>query len=187
MTEPTVCSSEQTGRTAEVSPALAARLVGGQINLAEFVGLRRSTLYAIASVAYQLLNSGRVEQARRIYRGLVAADPYDSVFRCHLAAAHQRLGELDEAVSEYTAALRFNYANVDALAGRSEILLQRGRIAEAVQDLRAVLTHDPQGRRATTLRARAILQALRAAAAQTTQATQTMEQASTDANIESGV
>jgi tetratricopeptide (TPR) repeat protein len=168
MTQPNVRSPQQDGRTASVPPALAARLVGGQINLAEFVGLRRATLYAIAGVAYQMLNSGRVEQARQIYRGLVAADPYDSVFRCHLAAAHQRLGELDEAVGEYTAALRFNYANVDALAGRSEILLQRGRINEAVQDLRAVLTHDPQGTRATTLRARAILQALRTAAAHTT-------------------
>ncbi|HEV2801903.1 MAG TPA: tetratricopeptide repeat protein [Pyrinomonadaceae bacterium] len=173
MTQTTARSSQQNGRPANVPPALASRLVGGQINLAEFVGLRRATLYAIAGIAYQLLNSGRIEQARLIYRGLVAADPYDSVFRCHLAAAHQRLGELDEALAEYTAALRFNYANVDALAGRSEILLQRGRIDEAVRDLRAVLTLDPKAERATTLRARAVLQALRTAAAQTTGQTST--------------
>lgn len=156
-----------------IPPALAARLVGGEINLAEFVGLRRDALYAIARVGYQFLNSGRVEQARQVYRGLVAADPYDSVFRCHLAAAHQRLGDLDEAVEEYTAALRFNYANVDALAGRSEIFLQRGRIADAVADLRAVITLDPQAERATTLRARAILQTLRNAAAQATRQSST--------------
>jgi Tfp pilus assembly protein PilF len=151
-----------------VPPALAAQLIGGEINVAEFVGLGRDALYAIARVGYQFLNGGRVEQARQVYRGLVAADPYDSVFRCHLAAAHHRLGDLDEALKEYTAALRFNYANVDALAGRSEIFLQRGRIAEAVADLHAVLTHDPQAQRASTLRARAILPALRNAAAQAT-------------------
>lgn len=149
-----------------VPPALAAQLIGGEINVAEFVGLGRDALYAIARVGYQFLNGGRVEQARQVYRGLIAADPYDSVFRCHLAAAHHRLGDLDEAVKEYTAALRFNYANVDALAGRSEIFLQRGRIAEAVADLQAVITHDPHSQRATTLRARAILPALRNAAAQ---------------------
>lgn len=166
------------GRTPQtpvrVPPALAARLVGGEINLAEFVGLRRDTLYAIARVGYQFLNSGRIEQARRVYRGLVAADPYDSVFRCHLAAAHHRLGDLDDAVEEYTAALRFNHANVDALAGRSEIFLQRGRIGEAVADLRAVIALDPHAQRATTLRARAVLQTLRnAAAAQATSQTST--------------
>lgn len=161
-------NSRPTPQPVRVPPALAERLVGGEINLAEFVGLGREALYTIARVGYQFLNGGRVEQARQVYRGLVAADPYDSVFRCHLAAAHHRLGDLDEAVKEYTAALRFNYANVDALAGRSEIFLQRGRIAEAIADLHAVITHDPHGQRATTLRARAILPALRDAAAQAT-------------------
>lgn len=153
--------SKHSSAEVQVPPALAARLVGGEINLAEFVGLKRETLYAIAQVGYQFLNSGKVEQARQIYRGLVAADPYDSVFHCHLAAAHHRLGDLDQALEEYTHALRFNFANTDALAGRSEIYLQHGRIAEALRDLRAAIELDPQGQKATTMRARAILVALR--------------------------
>lgn len=151
----------------QVAPELAERLVGGEINLAEFVGLGREQLYAIAQVAYQLYNSGKVEQAREIYRGLVAADPLDSVFHCHLAASHHRLGDLDEAFSEYTAALRFNFANQDALAGRGEIHLQRGSLAEAVSDLRAAVELDAEGKRATTLRARAILIAIKEALAKT--------------------
>nr|MDQ3805263.1 hypothetical protein [Acidobacteriota bacterium] len=89
-----------------VPPELAARLVRGEITLAEFAGLRREELYAIAQVGYQLLNGGRLEDARAVYRGLAAADPFDSVFRCHLAAAHLRLGDADEAVKEFNAALR---------------------------------------------------------------------------------
>lgn len=144
----------------DVPPELAARLVGGQINLAEFVGLRREQLYAIAQVGYQFYNSGKVEAARDIYQGLVAADPYDSVFRCHLAATHHRLGEFDEAVAEYTEALRYNVANQDALAGRGEIYLQRGQLAEALADLGQAIQLDPEGKRDTTLRARAILIAI---------------------------
>lgn len=160
---------EQTTDAADVPEELAARLVGGEINLAEFAGLTRQTLYAIASVAYHLFNSGKVEQARLIYRGLVAADPLDSVFHCHLAAAHQRLGELDEALEEYTQSLRFNVANQDALAGRGEIHLQRARVPEGIADLRAAIELDPDGKRATTVRARAILIALKEAMDKTRQ------------------
>lgn len=141
----------------DVPPALAARLVEGEITLAEFVGLSRPTLYAIARLGYQLLVSGKPEQAREIYSGLVAADPYDSVFHCHLAAAHQRLGEIDEAFEEYSAALRYNIANAEALAGRGEIYLERGQLAEAIEDLSAAVRLDPSGKRHTTLRAGAIL------------------------------
>ncbi|HWS52566.1 MAG TPA: tetratricopeptide repeat protein [Pyrinomonadaceae bacterium] len=145
-------------------PALAARLVRGEATLAEFAGLGREELYAIARVGYQLLNGGRLEDARAVYRGLAAADPFDSVFRCHLAAAHLRLGEAEEAVKEFTAALRLNVANVDALSGRGEAHLTRGRVAEAVTDLTQALRLDPEAKRPSTLRARALLVALKEAA-----------------------
>lgn len=154
---------------AQVPQAMAARLVGGEITIAEFVGLKREQLYAIAQVGYKLYNSGKLEQARDIYRGLVAADPYDSVFHCHLAATHHRLGELDEALAQYTEALRFNIANQEALAGRGEIYLHRARLTEALNDLRAAIELDPESKRATTARARAILIALKEAVDKATQ------------------
>lgn len=147
-----------------VPPELAARLVRGEVTLAEFAGLGREELYAIARVGYQLLNGGRLEDARAVYRGLAAADPFDSVFRCHLAAAHLRLGDADEAVKEFDAALRLNVANVDALSGRGEAHLTRGRVAEAVTDLAQALRLDPEAKRPSTLRARALLLAIKEAA-----------------------
>jgi len=149
---------------AKVSPELAARLIGGQMTLAEFTGLSRETLYEIAQIGYRMLNSGKLEQAREIYRGLVAADPYDSVFHCHLAAAHHRLGDLDSALKEYTQALQFNYANADALVGRGEIYLHQEQLSEAVKDLRKATELDPQAEKPSTVRARAILLALNDAA-----------------------
>src|ERR1051326_2421964 len=145
----------------QIPPELAERLFEGEINFAEFLGLTRGTLYAIAEVGYQLLTSGKVDQAKQIYQGLVAADPYDSVFHCHLAAAHHKLGELDEAREEYTQALQFNNANADALSGRGEIFFNQGKLTEAFHDLKAAIELDPQAKLPSSVRARAILLALK--------------------------
>ena len=144
-----------------IPPELAERLYEGEITLAEFVGLTRNTLYAIADVGYQMLTSGKLEEAKQIYKGLVAADPYDSVFHCHLAATHHKLGEMDEALEEYTQALQFNYANIDALAGRGEIYFNKGQLTEAVTDLKSAIELDPDGKLASTVRARAVIIAIK--------------------------
>ena len=139
----------------------ATLLASGQITLAEYVGLNRKELYVIAQQAYQLLNSGKLEEARDIYQGLVAADPYDSVFHCHLGSVLLRLGKPDEALKEFDAALQYNIANVDAFAGRGEIRLAQGSLKEAVADLRKAIELDPEGKRASTKRARAALLSLK--------------------------
>lgn len=145
---------------------IQGKLATGQITIAEAVGMSRKQLYAIAGQGYKLLNSGRLEEARQIYAGLVAADPFDSVFHCHLGACLWRLGELDRAFEEYDAALRFNIANVDALAGRGELYLLKGEVKKGIEDLRKALENDPQAARPSTARARALLLSLRQAAEQ---------------------
>ncbi|HEX8351692.1 MAG TPA: tetratricopeptide repeat protein [Pyrinomonadaceae bacterium] len=154
------------GRDARRAPdtEAAERLATGQSTLADFLGLGRERLYEMAGVAYGLMNSGKLEEALTIYRGLVAADPFDSVFRCHLGAAELRRGRAAEAAAEFTNALRFNRANADALSGRGEAYLRLGRPAEAVEDLRAAVKLDPHARRPSTVRARALLVSLRQAA-----------------------
>lgn len=142
----------------------AERLATGQSTLGQFLGLGREKLYEIAGVAYGLMNSGKLEEALNIYRGLVAADPFDSVFRCHLGAVELRRGRAAEAAAEFTNALRFNRANADALSGRGEANLRLGLLAEAVEDLRAAVALDPPARRPSTVRARALLVSLRQAA-----------------------
>jgi tetratricopeptide (TPR) repeat protein len=152
------------GGVREVSRAAAERLATGQSTLAEFIGLGRERLYEIAHTAYGLMNAGKLEEAHVIYSGLVAADPFDSVFRCHLGAVELRRGRAAEAAAEFDAAIRFNRANADALAGRGEARLRLGRVGEAVEDLRAAVALDPPARRPSTIRARALLASLRQAA-----------------------
>ncbi len=142
---------------------LPAMLIRGEVTLGDVFGLDRDSLYEIARLGYGLLNSGNLREAKQIYLGLVAADPYDSVFHCHLAAVHHSLGELDEAFQQYNEALNFNYANVDALVGRAEIQLSRGNMTASISALKQAIEIDPEGIRPSTQRARALLLALKRA------------------------
>jgi Tfp pilus assembly protein PilF len=155
--------SEQTSNVPEVEipPQLAEMLINGEITLAEFLGLSRQQLYSIAEVGYQMLSSGKLDQAKQIYKGLVEADPYDSVFHCHLAAVHHKMGELEEARVEYSKALDFNFGNIDALSGRGEIYFNQGKLTEAVNDLKSAIDLDPQGKLPSSVRARAVLVAIK--------------------------
>jgi len=153
-------TNKEEARKREIQEKLAT----GQMTIAEAVGISRKQLYTIAHRGYQLLNSGRLEEARQIYAGLVAADPYDSVFHCHLGAVLWRMGETDKAFDEYNASIRLNIANVDALAGRGEIYLLKGEVKKGIEDLRKALENDPQGTHPSSIRARALLLSLRKAA-----------------------
>jgi Tfp pilus assembly protein PilF len=144
----------------EFSPELPAMLMRGEITLAQIFGLDRESLYRIAQVGYGLLNSGNLRDAKQIYLGLVAAEPCDSVFHCHLAAVHHRLGEIDEAFEQYNEALNFNCANVDALVGRGEIYLNRGELLKGLADLKCAIETKGTSQRPSIERAHALLHAL---------------------------
>lgn len=140
---------------------LAASLLRGEVTLANVYGLDQDALYEIANIGFRFLTSGKLSEARQIYQGLVAADPFDSVFHCHLGATHQKLGEFDQAFEQYETALRLNQANVDALAGRGEIHLIRGALVQGVSDLRRALELDREAVRPSTARAHKLLSTLR--------------------------
>lgn len=149
-----------TEKTQRATPYMAERLAiaaSGKATIAEAAGINKKQLYEIAEKGYLLFSQGKLEDARRIYEGLVAADPFDSVFHCHLGAVLWRSGDTERAFEEYDAAVRFNIANVDALAGRGELLIARGEIEKGFVDLSRALENDPKCLRPSAQRARALL------------------------------
>jgi len=153
-------TDSRAARHAGAFPPQAVHLVPS----ATIRGRNPVSLAKTASVlGYGLLNSGNLRGAKQIYSGLVAADPYDSVFHCHLAAVHHRLGELDEAFQQYSEALNLNFANVDALVGCAEIHLSRGEVAAGISALKRAVEIDQEGTRQSAQRARALLLALKRA------------------------
>ena len=145
---------------------VSEKLIRGEITLGQFLGMPKKQLYEWAESAHQALQAGSPKQALEIFKGLVAASPYDSVFHCQLAATYMTLEQYDEAFSEFELALRFNASNVDALVGRGEILLRRGKVPEGLADFTRALEKDPQMKRATTQRAHSVLLVLKQQAEQ---------------------
>lgn len=159
-------SPTQATKEFNIPKELGERLLRGDITVGEFFGLSQRSLYAIANIGHQMLKSNNFEGARDVFEGLVAAAPYDSVFRTHLGATYANLERYDEALEQYTKAINFNYANSDALTGRGELLLRAKRVPEAIRDLQAAVKYDPANRKASTNRARTILTLLERAAQQ---------------------
>ncbi|MDC0712857.1 BTAD domain-containing putative transcriptional regulator [Stigmatella sp. ncwal1] len=148
---------------------MSQRLIAGEITPAQFLGLSQEQLYALASRGYDLMVGGHTQSAIDILKGLTAAAPYDSVFHCHLAAAYVQADRFQEGLESYNRSIQLNIANVDALGGRSELLLREGKVAEALADIQAALQLDPEAKRETTQRARTALLLLQSMA-ETTEA-----------------
>jgi tetratricopeptide (TPR) repeat protein len=137
------------------------KLGSGQITIAEYVGLGKRELYDIAKHGYKLLERGKIDEAREIYQGLVSADPYDSVFHCHLGSIYARQNEQDKAFEQFNLAIQYNIQNVDAFVGRGEIFLSKGEIQKAIDDFKRATEFDKEDKHGSTIRAKAILFALK--------------------------
>lgn len=135
----------------------AEKMIRGEITLGQFLGMSRKALYDFANTGHQLLQAGSTQQALQIFKGLVAADPYDSVFHCQLAATYMTLEQFDEAFEEFEQSLRFNPGNVDALVGRGEIHLRRGNVPAGLADFTQATQRDPELKHRSTQRARSML------------------------------
>ncbi|WP_245767283.1 tetratricopeptide repeat protein [Stigmatella erecta] len=146
---------------------MSQRLIAGELTPAQFLGLSQEQVYALATRGYELLVRGNTQAAIDIFKGLTAAAPYDSVFHCHLGAAYVQAERFQEGLEAFNRSLQLNIANVDALGGRSELLLREGKVAEALADIQAALQLDPEAKRETTQRARTALLLLQSMAEDT--------------------
>ena len=132
----------------------------GNITLGELEGIPKKTQYEIADRGFKLLNEGKLDEAEKIFRGLITLDPFDSYFHTVMGSIHQRRQMGDEAIEEYSRALKVNPYNATALANRGEIFFQQGRVLEATQDIQAALDADPDFVEPATARARILAMAL---------------------------
>ena len=57
--------------------------------------------------------------------------------------AHRKLGQFDEAISDYTESLRLQPNNVKTLNNRGYSYAKKGLYMEAIQDYNTVLSIDP--------------------------------------------
>ncbi len=93
--------------------------------------------------AVQLLNAGRLDEARRAFEAARDLDPHFALFRLDLARTYARLGEWDEAAAEFDALinadpdyfgpLRVELGEADERLGRTDAAFSQYRAAARLQ------------------------------------------------------
>lgn len=131
----------------------------GDMTWAEVEGMTFDEAKAIAQVGCDLASAGRLEEARIIFEGLVEGNPKDSASRAALGTVYQKLGRIDDAVLEYSEALRHDPKNPVALGNRGELRLRRGD-RDGFRDLAEAVQSDPHGETAAGRRAKSLVKAV---------------------------
>ena len=137
----------------------------GDATWAEVEGMTFEEAKAIAQVGCDLAAAGRYEEARILFEGLVEGNPKDSASRAALGTVYQKLGRLEDAVTEYSAALERDPANPVALVNRGELYLRQGN-RQGFTDLANAVEADPKGQTSAGRRAKALVRAITLAAAE---------------------
>ena len=136
----------------------------GKITLAELEGISTDELNQLAVTGHELMGQGKLEQAKKVFIGLLVLDPTDAYYYMALGAISQKSGRMDDAETYYSRCLELEPNNASALANRGEIRIGCGREEEGIQDLEAALAADPTQAEPATERARVALTLLKAAA-----------------------
>ncbi|QRN99664.1 tetratricopeptide repeat protein [Archangium violaceum] len=137
--------------------------VRGEMTWAEVEGMTFEEAKAIAQVGCDLAAAGRCEEARILFEGLVEGNPKDTASRAALGTVYQKLGRLQDAMREYSAALERDPRNPVALVNRGELYLRQGN-RQGFTDIANAVEADPHGETSAGRRARALVKAIALAA-----------------------
>ncbi|HLF57228.1 MAG TPA: alkaline phosphatase family protein, partial [Thermoanaerobaculia bacterium] len=94
----------------------------------------------LAAIAFQ---SGRYEEAERLYRALVAAEPGDAGLRSSLAGVLGAQRRYPEAMAEIEGALALDPINPEGYHNKGALLERLGRSAEAAEQYRTAVRYRP--------------------------------------------
>ncbi len=133
------------------------RYVRGEITLAELEGIDEGQLYTIAEIGYVLMEEGKLEEARKIYEGLIELSPNESYFHSVLGAIYQRLNNNEKALNEYDRAISLNPDDIPSIVNSAEILLHTGKLLESSERLKKAIFLDKSGNDPWAMRARALV------------------------------
>jgi len=120
---------------------------------------------ALAGVARQYADHGRVEEARTLLEGLLVLEPESSYLHTALGCVLLRLADETEALGHFDQALRLDPRDAAAHTYAGELRLRRGDEATGLRHLEAAVALDPEGRNSYSNRARTLRLVARPAAA----------------------
>lgn len=93
----------------------------------------------LAALGHELFTSGRVQEARAIYEGLIVSRPDDAFAHTMLGTIYLALEELDRALELFEVALRCDPNDLAALVYRGEIRMTKKKGHKAIEDFERAL------------------------------------------------
>lgn len=111
---------------------------------------------ALATVARQYADHGRVEEARTLLDGLLVLEPNNSYLHTALGCVLLRLANEAEALAHFDEALRLDPRDAAAHTYAGELRIRRGELGPGLAHLEAAVALDPEGRDRYSNRARTL-------------------------------
>lgn len=148
-------------------PQQLEAFLAGRITLGDLEGITKQEQYQMAEIGHNYLTSGKLDEAKTMFEGLLALDPFDAYFNTALGSIAQQQERLDDSEKLYSRALEINPFSCTAHGHRGEVRLQMGRLEEAIADLIKAVELDPKNEEPAAERARATLFALQEQLSQT--------------------
>ncbi len=131
----------------------------GDITLAMALGVSGQQAYGIAQLGYLMIQQNRLDNALKIFDGLIVLNPYDGYFHTAKAVILARQGSFDKALNEYTVAINLGFVTPQNLVSRAELYLRDGKSLEALADLKKAIELEPDAKKPSAKRAKILLSA----------------------------
>ncbi|MBX5482223.1 MAG: tetratricopeptide repeat protein [Myxococcaceae bacterium] len=105
--------------------------------------LSRRQLAEMALFGHQLFETGRLEEARVVFEGLVGLGTPDAFPHTMLGTVYLAQGKLDRAMALFEEALEFDPHDLAARVYRSELRINQGHTRQAMAELAQVIAEGP--------------------------------------------
>ncbi len=132
-----------------------------RVCLADLKGIPREQLYQLSDAGFVKFKHGRMDEAEKIFQGLIVLDHRNGYFHAMMGAVHQKRGRPIEAIMEYTQALRLNKKDISSFVNRGEIYLRHRNYRKAAEDFRNAILLDMSGINLWANRARSLVIAIK--------------------------
>jgi tetratricopeptide (TPR) repeat protein len=133
------------------------KFVKGEITLGEMAGVDADSQTKIVQMGHRLLSSGKLDDAKLIFEGLVALNPYEPYYLLAAGGVAQQQERWEDAEQWYSRCLAYDDKNVVAYANRGEVRVMLENIDGAAEDLVNAVKNDPEAKEPTTQRAKGLL------------------------------
>lgn len=121
-----------------MTPKNVERYLKGELTWAQLSGISMEQAYAIAELGYNLLTQGKLDDAEKIFLGLIAVNPKDGYFQSVLGSILAKKERFKEALEAFDSAAVLNPKDAHLFLARAEVKLRLGLLKEALHDLHKV-------------------------------------------------